>query len=173
MPVTMVQWHPVEFRFQETDLEAQVQAQARSQHQEEPGSKKQTRVSGAYLDGLRGIAMLGVFNYHLLGDGQSAEDNAATATGARTCVLDAPLLHGRHFGRLLLLHTYRLRDLPVTPQCFGQESTQAMQSQDSGRCTAKTSEIVPAGPHDSVHCCNTYAVAIQHFPGRTLAQARR
>lgn len=80
MPVTMVQWHPVGLQFQEADIEAQVHARARCQHQEEPRSKNQTRVSGAYLDGLRGIAMLSVFNYHLLGDGQSAEDNAATAS---------------------------------------------------------------------------------------------
>ncbi|KAG9515419.1 hypothetical protein KCV07_g7394, partial [Aureobasidium melanogenum] len=80
MPITVAQWNSVGSQLQEADLEAQVQVRTRNQHQEKLGTRGKSRSNGAYLDGLRGIAMLAVFNYHLLGDGQSAEDNAATAS---------------------------------------------------------------------------------------------
>lgn len=66
------------------DLEAQVTTRAEKGVLEEHIGKKKIRSDGAYLDGLRGIAMLGVFNHHLLGNGQSAEENAATASSGFT-----------------------------------------------------------------------------------------
>ena len=80
MSTTLVSLDRARFPLRAADLEAQVQAQAQGRHQEELRNKKQTLSRGAYLDGLRGIAMLGVFNLHLLGEGQSAEENAATAS---------------------------------------------------------------------------------------------
>ena len=66
------------FPVEAANLEAQVPT-ATQEQQDAIASSKQRRSDGAYLDGLRGIAALGVFNHHLLGDGQSPTANAAVA----------------------------------------------------------------------------------------------
>lgn len=62
------------------DLEAQMQTRPHYQLNSKPLGKSQIRPSGAYLNGLRGIAMLSVFNSHLFGSAHSVQSNAAWAS---------------------------------------------------------------------------------------------
>ena len=62
------------------DLEAQAVTPARPQLDASLSSKSQIRPGGAYLNGLRGIAMLCVFNSHLFGAAHSFKDNSAWAS---------------------------------------------------------------------------------------------
>lgn len=58
---------------------AHLEAQTETDEKDGPLNKKR-KVRSAYLDGLRGIAAVAVFNHHILGDGLTIEDNVALAS---------------------------------------------------------------------------------------------
>jgi peptidoglycan/LPS O-acetylase OafA/YrhL len=59
---------------------AHLEAQTQTNEKESRPNNKKRKVRSAYLDGLRGIAAVAVFNHHILGDHGTIEDNVALAS---------------------------------------------------------------------------------------------